>query len=257
MLQEAGYMIGISSRIYGALAMKHLKVAAVSLISAVMMGNFSSAGEAQEAAGAYDWTGFYIGAHAGAAMARYRASGAGLFDGDAMVKDLKDTAFIGGLTLGYNRQLMNNMVVGLETDIGFMGISKRVEGLPTFDDTDNFARLKQGFYMDLTGRLGFSYASFLFYGKAGLVLSRIKLEAADLAAGSIDTSDYTSVNKTRAGYTVGGGVEYAVTDAMSIKTEYRYMDFGRISSTNGDGESIRHRVKDHAITVGVNYKLPY
>ncbi len=237
--------------------MSHIKVTAASVISAVMIGSFSSFGTAQEAAGAYDWTGFYVGAHAGAAMARYRASGAGFFDGDTMVKDLKDTAFIGGLTFGYNRQLMNNMVVGLESDIGFMGVSKRVEGLPTFDDTDNFARLKQGFYMDVTGRLGFSYASFLFYGKGGLVLSRIRLEAADLDGTSIDAGDYTSVKKTRAGYTVGGGVEYAITDAMSIKAEYRYMDFGRISSTNGDGNNIRHRVKDHAITVGVNYKLPY
>ncbi len=237
--------------------MSHIRVTAVSVISAVILGSYSSFGMAQEAEGAYDWTGFYIGAHAGAAMARYRASGVGFFDSDAMVKDLKDTAFIGGLTFGYNRQLMNNMVVGLESDIGFMGVSKRVEGFPTFDDSDNFARLKQGFYMDLTGRLGFSYASFLFYGKGGLVLSRIKLEAADLVGGSIDTSDYTSVKKTRAGYTVGGGLEYAVTDAMSIKAEYRYMDFGHISSTNGDGESIRHRVKDHAITVGVNYRLPY
>ena len=237
--------------------MRHLKGVVVSAISAVVIGSFSSLAVAQEAADVHDWTGFYVGGHAGTVMARYKAGGRGLFDGDIMVDEVKDSAFIGGVTLGYNHQLTNHVLVGLEADFGIMGISKRVEGTPTFDDTDNFARMKQGFYMDLTGRLGHSCGSILFYGKAGLVLSRIKLEAADIDRGRIDLGDFTSVSKTRAGYTVGGGVEYAVTSAMSIKAEYRFMDFGHISSTNSGGDNTRHRVKDHAITVGVNYKLPF
>lgn len=34
---------------------------------------------------------------------------------------------------------------------------------------------------------------------------------------------------TQAGWTVGGGVEYAVSDHWSVKAEYLYLDFGSVS----------------------------
>jgi opacity protein-like surface antigen len=37
----------------------------------------------------------------------------------------------------------------------------------------------------------------------------------------------SGILQTRAGWTVGGGLEYAVTNNWSVRAEYRYSDFGR------------------------------
>ena len=37
---------------------------------------------------------------------------------------------------------------------------------------------------------------------------------------------YEAITKNRSGWTVGGGLQYAVTDNWSVGAEYRYSDFG-------------------------------
>ena len=39
------------------------------------------------------------------------------------------------------------------------------------------------------------------------------------------------VSTTRVGWTVGGGLQYAVTNNWSVRAEYRFTDFGRINQT--------------------------
>jgi outer membrane autotransporter protein len=41
-----------------------------------------------------------------------------------------------------------------------------------------------------------------------------------------------SVSSTRTGWTVGGGIDYAVTNNWSIFAEYRYTNFGSIRENN-------------------------
>ncbi len=47
---------------------------------------------------------------------------------------------------------------------------------------------------------------------------------------------------------------------MSIKSEYLYMDFGKQTSTNLDGDLFQHKNNIQTFKVGLNYRwggLPY
>lgn len=86
----------------------------------------------------FDWTGFYIGAHAGWG----RESGG-------------ESGFIGGGQIGYNWQFNRNWVLGIEGDITGTDISE-----PTIP-----ARVD--YLASIRGRLGYAAGRTLFYGTVG------------------------------------------------------------------------------------------
>jgi outer membrane immunogenic protein len=62
---------------------------------------------------------------------------------------------------------------------------------------------------------------------------------------------------TRNGWTVGGGIEYAVTDNWSVRAEYRYSNFGFFY----DGQVVYlgifqgHRWTENQVKAGFSYKF--
>ena len=67
------------------------------------------------------------------------------------------------------------------------------------------------------------------------------------------------VDRTATGYTLGGGVEYKLAPAWSVKAEYQYINLGKndpVSAVQGAFTSFRTKLEDDAfntIRVGVNY----
>jgi outer membrane immunogenic protein len=129
---------------------------------------------------AYNWSGFYVGAHGGWGF------GTGAFD---------DGFVIGG-QVGVNAQ-WNNFVLGAEGDGSFVDWGGA--------DAVGTARLRGGFAFD----------RFLVYGTGGVAFQ--------------DFSD--------AGWVVGGGGEYALTDNVSVGVEFLHYDFG-----SDDSDVVRGRV---------------
>jgi outer membrane immunogenic protein len=62
----------------------------------------------------------------------------------------------------------------------------------------------------------------LFYFTGGLAYGTVKHEAAVAAI----PADFT-VNRTTAGYALGGGLEYKLNPAISLKGEYQYINLGK------------------------------
>ncbi len=67
---------------------------------------------------------------------------------------------------------------------------------------------------------------------------------------------------TKAGWTIGGGIEARLIGNLTGKIEYLYMDFGKVSTnaTNAQNStpiafSSNSRITDNIIRVGLNYKL--
>ena len=65
---------------------------------------------------------------------------------------------------------------------------------------------------------------------------------------------------TRTGWTIGGGIEYAVTNNWSIRAEYRYSDFGRspdfpFSSITFGNVSFTHHLTENQVQAGFSYKF--
>ena len=70
---------------------------------------------------------------------------------------------------------------------------------------------------------------------------------------------YDQVSHTHAGWTVGGGIEYAVTDNWSVRAEYRYTDFGHLTDITpfvfGIGSTVTHHETENAVRAGFSYKF--
>ena len=205
---------------------------------------------------AFSWGGFYIGGHTGVAVGRTKTSNNapyGGFDagGTPLAYDLRPVSIFGGGQVGYNWQ-RGVWVFGLEGDFGYLGLSESSSPAP-----GNFVEVQYGWYGTMTGRLGVAmYDRLLTYVKGGAAVASITNSAGALnGAGALIASDYSETKKTRWGWTVGTGFEYALNQNWSVKSEYLYMDFGKLNTTNLDGDSYTHKNQVHSLKVGLNYRF--
>jgi outer membrane immunogenic protein len=149
--------------------------------------------------------------------------------------------FIGGAQAGYNWQL-GNYLVGVETDI--QGLSRSggsgtttntvvVVGTPV--TSTQTATMSTSYLGTVRGRLGVLVApTWLTYVTGGLAYGGMK--ASDtlfqtgtngfIGAGSGSFSD------TRAGWTLGGGMEWMFAPKWSVKAEYLHYDLGTANFTS-------------------------
>ncbi len=92
-------------------------------------------------------------------------------------------------------------------------------------------------------------------GVAYTQLRNIIASAEDTAAKSrtVDLSDWVcDEKKTMVGYTLGGGVDFAMTDNVIVRAEYRYSDFGK-KKFGYDKVEMSYKTND--FRVGVAYKF--
>jgi outer membrane immunogenic protein len=136
---------------------------------------------------------------------------------------------IGGFA-GYNHQLDNNIVLGLEGDFSY-NFNKA-----TKSDTD-FGTDWQG---SIRARAGYAFDNAMVYGAAGWTVTR----------GYIDPPAADKSHKSFNGYTLGLGVDYKFTDSIFARAEYRFNDYGSESIKGTDFSPQQHQV-----LFGVGYKF--
>lgn len=194
-----------------------------------------------EAAPVFSWTGGYIGLQAGYAWGNGnidQISGPGFVDTDP-------NGFLGGVYAGYNYQMSNNIVIGAELDVVYANVDGSgpiflAPGVPSgFDATEELnwsgaARL----------RLGYAVDRFLPYIAGGV------------AFGDVDNSSSAggpSFGDTFTGWTIGVGLDYAMTDNLLLRGEYRYTDFG--SESFGGLIDADVDLKTNEVRLGIAYKF--
>ncbi|MGD0635798.1 MAG: outer membrane protein [Beijerinckiaceae bacterium] len=184
----------------------------------------------------FTWTGVYVGGQVGYEF--------GKDSNDLNPSSTSTSGVIGGAHIGYNYQLPNNFVVGLEGDVE--GTSAR--GTTTYAFGPGY--YKEGIQGSVRGRVGYAVDRALFYATGGA------------AFGGINNNYYgvgeDSPSHTRIGYTVGGGIEYAIDHNWSVRAEYRYTDFGHTTDylTNSDaGAAVRKHDSDNKVEAGFSYKF--
>ena len=194
------------------------------------------------AAPIYNWTGFYLGAHAGGAF-----SGDNSFNG--LVLSNYDARFLGGVQLGADYQFAGVFVVGVEGQYSWLTSNK----IPSIFPAGFVYSNNQRGLGSITGRLGYSWGPALFYAKGGYAYSS---HSETLTLGGAPIA-FTLDRNHRDGYTVGAGVEYLFTPNWSAKAEYQYYDFGSSRFTApaplipfGTFSNVEHTLK-----AGVNYRF--
>ncbi len=127
----------------------------------------------------------------------------------------KDALSLGGYA-GYNYKITDRIVIGAEAGINASvdnTIAARSDGAAlTIDPLYDF---------DLSARFGYlATDKALFYVRGGYTNDRVRTTLST-ANGLVRETDNLD------GWQVGGGVEYALTNRISARAEYRYSDLGQ------------------------------
>ncbi len=158
----------------------------------------------------YDWSGFYVGGWAGLTCLDGRGS---LIDNTTPSGPWSNggCGFKGGALGGYNYQ-MDNIVFGAEADIGTTSdIVRNTEAGADF-------RFNMNYLATLRGRAGWAMDDTLFYFTAGGAYAQGEINGIVAAVPN-------HVKADQFGWTVGAGIEHAMTDRVRVRLEYDYTQF--------------------------------
>jgi outer membrane immunogenic protein len=233
----------------------------------------------------WSWTGFYIGVNAGWITSWTNSiintgtdtgtAGLGTFLVFGRIPstiDITHSGFVGGGQIGYNWQVGQTWVIGLEAD--FQDVSANGSATSAFQGQAGAPPLTTIFTHNLdtlgTVRARGGYLSapnMLWYGTGGLAYGQTKFgtnAVCPLWTPPCFTEGSTTLTSSAMsiGWTVGAGFEWMFSPAWSVKAEYLYLDLGRqtntITYTYGPFVSTLTssvRETDNIVRIGVNYKL--
>ena len=174
----------------------------------------------------WSWTGFYIGGHVGAGAGNSSFSdpaGPAIYGGT-----VRGSAASGGGQIGYNWQIPGSaFVFGIEADADVISAN----GSGTCLASSGFfisanCRVRPDAGGNFTGRVGYATGQSgrtLVYVKGGLAWLD---ERTDITTNGTLPYAPTSLDGVRWGWTIGAGVERALTPAWSFRLEYDYANFG-------------------------------
>jgi high affinity Mn2+ porin len=193
----------------------------------------------------YDWTGFYVGGHFGYGDAGF-GPGTNPLPLQGLLFPHSPTGLIGGYQLGYNRQLSNHVVLGVEADATFPSpLDGPAQGLTPFHTTlDHIGTVR--------GRIGYAFGPWMPYVTAGFAWGHTHININD------DTGAILSEpGHYQTGWTAGLGVEFAVSGNWTAKAEYGYVDLSRHMYDLGDFglPPVNVDPKFHLFKFGLNYRF--
>ena len=188
----------------------------------------------------YNWSGFYLGLNAGGAFGinTMTASGGG---GSASVKE---PGFLGGAQVGANYKT-GPVVWGFEADYD---ASTQNKSLPAGILTGSTSQTP--WFATLRGRVGMAFDRTLVYGTAGGAAGELR-SIVNIPAGT------TSTTVTYGTWIAGAGVEYGITDNLSARVEYLYLDKNNIATgvIGPPATQITTHLQDNLVRAGLNYRF--
>ena len=218
----------------------------VAAIGLVVVANAACAADlsppiAASSSAPYSWTGIYIGLNAGYANTKLTETvSRGGGSGTANIP-----GGIGGFQMGYNYQT-GAAVLGVEADFdGTMETKSITAGIAS-------GTAQIPWIGSLRGRIGVAFDRLLLYATAGGAATQL---VSTVNVGAIGSSSTTF---THGAWTAGAGLEAAITDNLSARVEYLYVDTGNfdIAQVGPPFASVTGRLQDNLVRAGVNYRLP-
>lgn len=205
----------------------------------------------------FPWAGFYAGGSAGGMWTNDGITDLGglnvPLDPSGFKYSLKNAGAIGSGVTGYNFQYLQ-FVFGIEADLGGIVPGRTMAEPNTFAPLGVTNHLGSGFYSDVTARLGYAFGHALVYAKTGWAFYSGAASVTNyghFGGGTAAAGSYSG------GLTVGGGIEYAFTQAWSVKLEYLHFEFGSKTATLVTPIQGRfgfpNDLAADAVTVGVSY----
>jgi outer membrane immunogenic protein len=193
----------------------------------------------------YNWSGFYIGLNAGGSYVTQGAptnTVATTIDpafpaGTAFTGvSTSSTGFAGGGQIGGNFQT-GQFVFGLEADVDYLSNKATVQGTETSAAGVIIGTNQHDFTLDLLstirGRVGVAFDRLLVYGTGGFAMGEYQAQRTQLTgvSGTATAGTVETYNDLRLGWAAGGGLEYAVTENVTLRAEYLFADLETLSYT--------------------------
>jgi outer membrane immunogenic protein len=194
---------------------------------------------------AFDWSGAYAGLTLGAdivdfnsdvfipAASNMNGAARATYEGAANFSDA-GVGLLAGLTAGANMQ-SNNLVFGLEGDISYLFANPSASNNFAAGETANVENmLDDGLLATLRGRAGLAHGNSLFYLTGGLAYSGSDVkhtmdwsfaDGCPPAGGGLQRCHVGDSGDLGLGWTLGVGIEHAISQSMTLKAEYLYADF--------------------------------
>lgn len=210
------------------------------------LGDSPSPVSAPMASTPYNWSGFYIGGQIGYASGDADHS----FDNGAPSGDSSPDGIVGGGYIGYLYQYnRSKFVFGIEGDIEATGVDGTFQNATGGTSSGSTDINVQG---SVRANIGYAIDRILPYITGGVAIADV-----DYGGGPVG-GPCCGYSATAVGWTIGAGMQYAITDKVSGRIEYRYADFGTESgglAPTFPGVTMPVDLKTNTIRAGVSIKL--
>jgi outer membrane immunogenic protein len=201
------------------------------------------------------WTGFYIGASIGGVASdtksttgyNYNVQQINVQNINSEDYNVSLTQITAGGYAGYNYQ-MGSVVLGVEGDLNARFGRENIlfsSGHQLESNWDASIRLRLGYLV--TPRA-------LVYATGGIAFANYGVVRGTCAS----CAPYGSSNPfgSRTGWTVGGGIEYALDSNWHMKLEYLYADYGTKSLSYDAGKgSVSTKIRSNTVRAGLSYRF--
>jgi outer membrane immunogenic protein len=188
----------------------------------------------------FTWTGFELGVQVGGGVGRTSVQLASFSNFLGLPVNFSNSyntsGVFGGLHVGYNYQLMGPLLVGLQAEYNFAGITGSTSNVLL-----NFESTAVREFGSVDGRIGVTFDRLLVYAIGGFAYGDIR---GQILCGNILCGAFIPPNlifpglpgvavtrdfaANRYGFDVGGGIEYNLWGNWTARAEYRYYDFGSL-----------------------------
>jgi outer membrane immunogenic protein len=186
----------------------------------------------------YDWTGFYVGGHVGGGWADQGSTivddgnggfglfGFGIFPSGTALNKSHPSGVLGGVQGGFNWQF-NNVVLGVEGEYSWAGLrgeSRTAD--PVFPTVQIRSTDRIDDIATVTGRVGYAFNNWLFYGKGGWAWARGGSDG--VVTGPAVGVPFAAISSRseKDGWVAGAGIEWGFAPNWSAKIEYEHIDLG-------------------------------
>lgn len=224
---------------------------------------------------AFSWTGCFVGAHGGWGWSKKDVGTHLTFSSSAARSNAGSIDTSGGIfggQVGCDYQFASNFVIGVQGSFAGARLDGDSKNFSDPTSTTESIHVRTDWLASITARVGVTgwLPRTLLYVKGGGAWIRERWEVqGDGFNGPENFHDFQS--QTRSGWTIGGGLEYAIAPNWSIFAEFNHYDFGTkgVFSHNFGGTSqctftfcslrfdMSAKQQVEAVTLGVNYRFDW